>query len=703
MLASMHLLNAVVVEEKYQYQTGLLPQDAADYYLWTTKKIKDLEVVMIDNLETEEDLYHLFKQLGIDNQDDLSLSPRYFKSGMIEGSYCLTSPARYIGYETRLAYKKQQIKWFEEKIEREQSNLDKANASLKHISQQQVLLKQEYQALINDDDLKKVLVDIDYLKMNHEKLRAQLHEQALEIQQLQRDLQTKFKQLVILSSEFMIEHDYDAFVCYQTQLLDFENDLFEFKNTWKDYQRLQEKHQTEYESLTEVEATIDELNAELSMIEDEQQLKQDQLQMLTNHFKSIGYEQLMDKVTTIKKELNEIQTMMLELSSKQVSLTTSISYLEEQCISLKNQVTVQEAMTNDFKAIYEQEKQLVLVPETFQLTSKKNRDDITSNLTQVFYYQNTFLSNYDLYQELLDLPTANENYTYRRIILKAIHQGQRIGFATLIKLLEEGLSTQEELIKAEDRHIFSQILLNTISKKIREKIQTSRNFVTMIQRYMNQMNTSSGLALSLKWKAQKAIDDDQLDISTLVALLERDYHVLKDSDRKKISDHFRSKIDEARKLSLDDHTTASFNQLMHQVMDYRQWFTFTLYAKKPGEQTKELTTHLFNSYSGGEKAIAMYVPLFSAVAAKFSSAREDAPMVIALDEAFAGVDQNNIDNMFGLIEKFGFDYIMNSQVLWGDYPSCRHLAIYELYRDVERNFITTIAYSWNGKEKRMLR
>ena len=77
------------------------------------------------------------------------------------------------------------------------------------------------------------------------------------------------------------------------------------------------------------------------------------------------------------------------------------------------------------------------------------------------------------------------------------------------------------------------------------------------------------------------------------------------------------------------------------------------------------------------KALSMYVPLFSAVAAKFESARSDSPL-IALDEAFAGVDENNINNMFALITKFGFDYIMNSQVLWGDYPACRSLAIYQV-------------------------
>ena len=60
---------------------------------------------------------------------------------------------------------------------------------------------------------------------------------------------------------------------------------------------------------------------------------------------------------------------------------------------------------------------------------------------------------------------------------------------------------------------------------------------------------------------------------------------------------------------------------------------------------------------------------------KYSMARPDAPQIIALDEAFAGVDENNIDGLFKLIENFRFDYIMNSQVLWGDYPSVKHLRI----------------------------
>lgn len=79
-------------------------------------------------------------------------------------------------------------------------------------------------------------------------------------------------------------------------------------------------------------------------------------------------------------------------------------------------------------------------------------------------------------------------------------------------------------------------------------------------------------------------------------------------------------------------------------MDYRKWFEFTQYAKKTNESKKELANRIFYAFSGGEKALAMYVPLFSAVAAKFESANENAPHLIALDEAFAGVDEKSIDS-----------------------------------------------------------
>ena len=98
----------------------------------------------------------------------------------------------------------------------------------------------------------------------------------------------------------------------------------------------------------------------------------------------------------------------------------------------------------------------------------------------------------------------------------------------------------------------------------------------------------------------------------------------------------------------------------------------------------------------------MYVPLFSAVVAKYQGGREDAPRLISLDEAFAGVDNKNIRDMFRLMTEFGFDFIINSQVLWGDCDTLDALAIYQLIRPGNAKFVTAMPYLWNGKKKELL-
>ena len=63
--------------------------------------------------------------------------------------------------------------------------------------------------------------------------------------------------------------------------------------------------------------------------------------------------------------------------------------------------------------------------------------------------------------------------------------------------------------------------------------------------------------------------------------------------------------------------------------------------------------------------MSMYVPLFSAVVAKYQGGRADAPRLISLDEAFAGVDNRNIRDMFRLMTQFEFDFIINSTGIVG--------------------------------------
>ena len=185
-------------------------------------------------------------------------------------------------------------------------------------------------------------------------------------------------------------------------------------------------------------------------------------------------------------------------------------------------------------------------------------------------------------------------------------------------------------------------------------------------------------------------------------LLKKDYRLMSEEEASRLSAHFRSKVAEARRNARDSAGMISFYQIMKDTLDYRKWFEFQLFSQKNGERQKELTNSVFGTFSGGEKAMSMYVPLFSAVVAKYQGGREDAPRLISLDEAFAGVDNKNIRDMFRLMTEFGFDFIINSQVLWGDCDTLDALAIYQLIRPGNAKFVTVMPYLWNGKKKELL-
>ena len=77
------------------------------------------------------------------------------------------------------------------------------------------------------------------------------------------------------------------------------------------------------------------------------------------------------------------------------------------------------------------------------------------------------------------------------------------------------------LLNDRDRELFEDILANTISKKIRGKIQASKRWVEKMNGLMESMQTSSGLKLILRWRNKRAEKEEQLDTKALVELLQK--------------------------------------------------------------------------------------------------------------------------------------------------------------------------------------
>lgn len=324
--------------------------------------------------------------------------------------------------------------------------------------------------------------------------------------------------------------------------------------------------------------------------------------------------------------------------------------------------------------------------------------ELTSNLLKTYQQHSSNLSSYGTSVEECFAEAADGLRRRQRIV--STWQGKKLSFMDFYDVLQEAIESTELLIQEKDRKLFEDILTDTLSRKLNSRILESRNWIRDMSALMENMDTSMGLTFSLEWKAQKSLQNEEIDTQELEKLLNRDRNLLTKEDIEKVSAHFRSKIATARRAAEESGIVVNYSDLIRDALDYRKWFDLKLLFRRSLAPKKELTNNFFNTFSGGEKAMAMYIPLFAAVSSQYKKAeKEDCPRVIALDEAFAGVDEKNISSMFALVDELDFDYIMNSQALWGCYESVKSLRIAELLRPANAATVTVIFYHWNGKER----
>src|SRR5699024_4755495 len=308
-----------------------------------------------------------------------------------------------------------------------------------------------------------------------------------------------------------------------------------------------------------------------------------------------------------------------------------------------------------------------------------------------------------------DLDASAENWTEEqnillenwknkapRRIIQLDFQGKRLSPYYVQEMVEEDRSRQQTMLNDQDRQLYEEILFDSVGKKLRSRIQRAQQWTKKMNNLMVNSDSTSGISFSIQWKPRTAETEAELDTKELVDLLRRDPRLLKEEDLNQVMEHFRSKIERAKELIEIKGEGDTLLQVLKEVLDYRYWFSFVLSYQRAGEPKRELTNNAFYKFSGGEKAMAMYIPLFTACYSRYLEADKAAPYIISLDEAFAGVDDDNISVMFKIVEELGFDYIMNSQVLWGDYDTVSALSICELVRPKNASYVTVIRYLWDG-------
>jgi hypothetical protein len=280
------------------------------------------------------------------------------------------------------------------------------------------------------------------------------------------------------------------------------------------------------------------------------------------------------------------------------------------------------------------------------------------------------------------------DYAHDVMRVEVVTESGALELLRLGAMLAEQLARQQDLLSERERELFERHLLSRVAEALRELLNTSAEFVAEINECLRETPTASGLRIELRW--QPTVDDSAH--RSAIGLLHRSPEMLGPGERDRLRDFFRDSIRNARA----NDPGLSYEAVLQQVLDYRAWHTFTPHLRTASGHAQPLTPAVFRTLSGGEQAVALHLPLFAAAAAHYRAARPGAPRLIALDEAFAGIDERMRGELMGLLVRFDLDVIMTGHELWGAYEEVPAVAVYDLLRRPPAEGVSALALRWDG-------
>jgi hypothetical protein len=218
----------------------------------------------------------------------------------------------------------------------------------------------------------------------------------------------------------------------------------------------------------------------------------------------------------------------------------------------------------------------------------------------------------------------------------------------------------------------------------------ARDLIARMNREMQRRRMSSGITVGVRWELSDALSDEH---RAVVGLLGRDAAQLGPDELTRMRGHFAGSIKAARAAKPD----RAYRELLGEVLDYRRWRTFAFFLHPAGGGEERLTRARHGQLSGGEQSVSLHLPLFAAAHAMFDSASRACPRLLALDEAFAGVDDKGRTELFGLAAEFDFDLVMTGYDLWATYATVPAAAHYDLSHSPAEHAVSALLMVWDGR------
>lgn len=689
---------------------------------------------LLNYLELEEDVFDsevvnkILKSISIDKDNGTYIrSDGEYKIGLLIGKVRADYHAKYIGVEERKKLKEEKIKRLSDEIENYKKEIYSVELELEESKERENNLIKEFDVflyLTKDSGIEKLDLKINENIINEKHIKNNILKWKNEIESIKDTIDKMERQIneILILNKIEI-NDYNS----------AEENLNKFKNIFTIFK-------SEKSIITNIINGIKSLEGNYLYQEDSyhEKLKNRnkvKIELRENEEKFKLYQEKLgnDEYKNFKEEINELYLRV------NVEIPNTVKELEKKVVVREERIKTVKIKIEDYKLadqknektykIYDYLLEIELKSDYLNLNEEfkeiedkrrlrdrlrkrielgVNKYDCLNELAVVLNNENRILSNYHLELRNFEYDYSkiennwNDDKGFLRKVLNGNVNGKKMDFFVILKESTENMEAISDLLNEEERRFFEDFLFNEIGRDINRRVKDSIDWVAKIDEIMNMTPTSSGKKYKLKWEPKIIEESNGMKADLVVKLLGNRHS----KESYKIKNYFKSRMKQLKDDNEKKGGKRSNYELIKEILDYRNWYDFRLIVVEAGGREYNLTKKRLNSYSGGEKVMAVYIPLFSALYARFVNARKDGLKIVSMDEVFSVVDDENIEKLFGILEKLGINYLLASQKLSGTYKTVKSLAIAHIENPVskqlvkpEDGYVSLIKYLWNGSKR----